>query len=81
MAEGDSTMQKKMTTMMASHKGMMKNMMKQMHQKGMMSEACMQSCMKNMEGKDMQHSNGMDGMMDDQGKEKKPMNDEHSDHH
>ena len=81
MMQQDSAMQNRMTNMMTGHKGMMKGMMKKMHEKGMMSEDCMQSCMKNMEGMDMQHSNGMDGMMDDQGKDKKPMNEEHSDHH
>lgn len=79
--EQDSTMQQRMTGMMANHKGMMKSMMIKMHQKGMMSEPCMQSCMKNIEGMDMQHSNGMDGMMDSQKMDENPKNDEHSDHH
>ena len=40
---------------------MMGNMMKTMHEKGMMSEDCMQSCKQMMEEKGMD----MMGMMDD----------------
>ena len=47
---------------------MMKNMMQMMHEKGMMSEDCMQSCMK------MIHEKGMDNM-------DTPTKDDHSEHH
>jgi hypothetical protein len=67
---------------MANNKGMMKDMMMQMHNKGIMSSECMQSCMKNMEGMNMEvgmmQGNGkMDGMQD----KNDASGETHSDHH
>ena len=56
---------------------MMGKMMQMMHKKGMMSEDCMQSCMKMMEKKGMDMK-GM-GMMDDGAMKSK--GDGHSGHH
>lgn len=54
--------------MMMKDSMMMKNMMQMMHEKGMMSEDCMQSCMK------MIHEKGMNNM-------DTSTKDDHSEHH
>jgi len=68
----DSTM---MHSMMNDGK-MMGTMMKMMHEKGMMSEDCMESCSKMMgeKGMDMQGMNKMDDM-------DSPTKGEHTEHH
>lgn len=55
---------------------MMGNMMKMMHEKGIMSEDCMESCKKMMEGKgmDMNGINKMDDM-------DSPTKEDHTEHH
>ena len=73
----DSIMMTTMMHNMMKNGKMMGKMMQMMHKKGMMSEDCMQSCMKMMEkkGRDMK---GM-GMMDDGAMKSK--GDGHSGHH
>ena len=68
-------MQAMMKDMMGDGK-MMGNMMKMMHEKGMMSEDCMESCMKMMADK------GMDmGKMDMMNKTDGTTEEDHTEHH
>ena len=72
----DSTMMHSMMNGMMNDGKMMGTMMKMMHEKGMMSEDCMESC-KNMmgeKGMDMQGMNKMDDM-------DSPTKGEHTEHH
>ncbi len=63
----DSTMIHSMMNNMMSDGKMMGNMMKMMHEKGMMSEDCMESCTKMMsnKGMDMKGMNKMDSSKKD----------------
>ena len=72
----DSTMMHSMMDGMMNDGKMMGTMMKMMHEKGMMSEDCMESCSKMMseKGMDMQGMNKMDNM-DSSTKE------DHTEHH
>lgn len=72
----DSTMMHSMMNGMMNDGKMMGTMMKMMHEKGMMSEDCMESCSKMMseKGMDMQGMNKMDNM-DSSTKE------DHTEHH
>jgi|TARA_R110000823_G_scaffold75775_2_gene173270 hypothetical protein len=72
----DSTMMHSMMNGMMNDGKMMGTMMKMMHEKGMMSEDCMESCSKMMgeKGMDMQGMNKMDDM-------DSPTKGEHTEHH
>ena len=72
----DSTMMHSMMDGMMNDGKMMGTMMKMMHEKGMMSEDCMESCSKMMgeKGMDMQGMNKMDDM-------DSPTKGEHTEHH
>ncbi|RMA56764.1 hypothetical protein [Ulvibacter antarcticus] len=73
---GNNQMMHSMMNGMMNDGKMMGTMMKMMHEKGMMSEGCMESCSKMMgeKGMDMQGMNKMDNM-DTQTK------DDHKEHH
>lgn len=62
--------------MIQGNKKMMGNMMKMMHEKGMMSDECMLSCMKMMgeKGMDMKEMNKMENM-------DSPTINDHTEHH
>lgn len=67
----DSTMMHSMMNGMMNDGKTMGTMMKMMHEKGMMTEDCMQSCMQMMDGIEVEVKNGSDSkMMED-----------HKDHH
>jgi len=72
----DSTMTHSMMDGMMNDGKMMGTMMKMMHEKGMMSEDCMESCSKMMgeKGMDMQGMDKMDDM-------DSPTKGEHTEHH
>jgi len=72
----DSTMMHSMMDGMMNDGKMMGTMMKMMHEKGMMSEDCMESCSKMMgeKGMDMQGMDKMDDM-------DSPTKGEHTEHH
>jgi hypothetical protein len=72
----DSTMMHSMMNGMMNDGKMMGTMMKMMHEKGMMSEDCMESCSKMMgeKGMDMQGMDKMDDM-------DSPTKGEHTEHH
>ena len=69
----DSTIMHSMMNRMMGDGKMMGDMMKMMHEKGMMSEDCMESCSKMMseKGMDMQGMNKMDS----------PTKEDHTEHH
>lgn len=72
----DSTMMHSMMNGMMNDGKMMGTMMKMMHEKGMMSEDCMESCSRMMgeKGMDMQGMNKMDDT-------DSPTKDDHTEHH
>jgi hypothetical protein len=77
MMNNNPEMIKNMMGMMMKDKSMMGNMMNMMNKKGMMSDECMQSCMKMMGEKGM----NMNMMNGDNAKSGKMTDEEHKSHH
>jgi outer membrane murein-binding lipoprotein Lpp len=83
MMNNNPEMMKTMMSNMMKDKNMMGNMMQMMHDKGMMSEECMQSCMKMMgdKGMNMMGDKGMNMMNGGDKMKERMTNEDHKSHH